>query len=96
MVFGSTMKIYAILSDTKNPTLEEAIKIRFKKNYFDFGDGQWFVAANGTSKEIYDTLEGQDDPEWTDKDIGSVVILSTTGYYGYASSALWEWMASRE
>ena len=32
------MNIYAILSDPENPTLEAAIKGKFQKNYFDFGD----------------------------------------------------------
>ena len=86
------MRIYAILSDPGNSALIEAIKNEFSKHYFDFGDGQWFVAADNptTAREIYEKLEGTNGV-----DIGSVVILSVNGYYGYASANLWEWMSSR-
>ena len=86
------MKLYSILSDPENSALTDAIKREFKDNWFDFEDGQQFVAANdpSTAREVYEKLDGKNDV-----DIGSVVILSISGYYGYASANLWEWMASR-
>ena len=84
------MILYALLSDPDNVELSKAIKKIFPDNYFDFEDGQWFVAANGTAREVYDKLDEGD------VDIGSIVVLSVNGYYGYASTNLWEWMASRE
>ena len=87
------MRIYALLSDPDNSELEKAIKAEFKDHHFDFEDGQWFIAANGatTAEEIYDKLEESK----KSGDIGSVVVLSISGYYGYASANLWDWLASR-
>ena len=87
-----TMKIYSLLSDPGNSALVEAIKKEFPDHHFDFEDGQWFVAANdpSTAREVYEKLDGTDDA-----DIGSVVVVSVGAYYGYASTNLWEWMASR-
>ena len=86
------MRLYAILSDPGNKDLIEVIKSKFPKHFFDFEDGQWFVAEDNpsTAREVYEKLEGTNGV-----DIGSVVILSVNGYYGYASANLWEWMASR-
>ncbi len=86
------MKIYSILSDPGNAVLKEAIKKEFPDQYFDFEDGQWFVAGNdpSTAMEVYKKLEETDGA-----DIGTVVVLSVGAYYGYASTNLWEWMTSR-
>ncbi len=86
------MRLYAVLSDPGNEALIKAIKKEFTEHYCDFEDGQWFVAEKNpsTAMEVYEKLEGTNGV-----DIGSVVILSVNGYYGYASANLWEWMASR-
>ena len=82
------MRLYVLLSDTDNENLEKAIKGEFPDRYFDFGDGQWFVAGEGTAGSIYVKL----DNEKQYGDIGSLVVLSIMGYDGYASTRLWDWM----
>ena len=83
------MRIYAVLSDTDNQNLEKAIKGEFPGKYYDFGDGQWFVAGNGTAQQIYEKLSLDEDKYG---DVGSVVVLSILGYGGYASTNMWDWM----
>ncbi len=86
------MKLYAILSDPNNEALVRAIEEHFPDNHYDFDDGQWFIAGKGTATAVYAKLAGDEDAE----DIGTVVVLSIGGYYGLASSNLWDWMSSRD
>ena len=83
------MRIYALLSDVDNPDLEKAIKRDYPGNFYDFKDGQWFIAGNGTAVEIYKKLSREED---IGCDIGSVVVISILNYYGYASTDLWDWI----
>ena len=81
------MRLYTILTDPKNENLKKALERDFPKHYFDFEDGQWFVAGEGTATEIYRQLSKDDN-----LDIGSVVVISISGYNGYATVDLWDWM----
>lgn len=83
------MRIYALLSDPVNDSLEKAIKGEFSDRYYNFGDGQWFIAGQGTAAQIYEKLSKDEDKYG---DIGSVVVLSILGYHGFASNNLWDWM----
>ena len=81
------MRLYSILTDPGNEELKKSLDRDFPKRYFDFGDGQWFVAGDGTATEIYKFLSRDEE-----LDIGSVVVISIAGYHGYASTDLWDWM----
>lgn len=83
------MRLYALLSDPDNKQLEKAIQGEFPHGFYDFGDGQWFVAGQGTANQIYDSLS--DEEKYGD--IGSVVVLSLLNYGGYASTNLWDWIS---
>ena len=83
------MRVYALLSDAENPDLKKAIKRDFQDRYYDFGDGQWFIAGQGTAFQIYKKLSRKEDEGC---DIGSVVVLSILNHHGYASTDLWDWM----
>ncbi len=82
------MRIFVILTDPANENLEKAIKSEFPEKYYDFGDGQWFVAGEGTASFVYGKLDNAK----AYGDIGSMVVLSTLGYDGYASTKLWDWL----
>ena len=81
------MRLFAIMTDPHNKELEKALKRDFPKRYFDFGDGQLFVAGEGTATHIYEILDKDEK-----LDVGSVVVMSIVGYNGYASTDLWDWM----
>lgn len=85
------MKLYAVLVEPNNEEIAEAIRREFGGAHYDFKDGQWFVAGDGTAKQICDKLGA------SSGDLDSIVVVSISGYFGYAQSDLWEWMAaSRE
>ena len=85
------MRIFALLTDPVNENLEKAIKRDFSDRHYDFGDGQWFIAGNGTATQIYNKLSREEDKGC---DIGSVVVLSILNWHGYASTDLWDWLIS--
>ena len=80
------MKLYAVLVESKNEEIAEAIREKFPKAHYDFKDGQWFVAGEGTAREICDRLGA------SGGDLDSIVVVAVDGYYGYAQTDLWEWM----
>ena len=88
------MKLYAVLGEPSNSQLEQAVIEKFAGRFYNFGDGQWFLAGSGTTAQIYKTLSGNGSDE--EHDIGTVVVLSIGGYYGWAGQDLWEWMAAQD
>src|SRR5271169_6660344 len=81
--------LFAILADPENEVLASAILSHFPDNYVEVRPGQWFVVAQGTAQQISETLEV------TTGLNGSAVIVSVSGYYGLASTQIWEWLASK-
>jgi len=57
-------------------------------DHYEITSTQWMISAKGTVKQISDTLgvSVQENP------IGSAVLLSISGYWGRASTELWDWM----
>ncbi len=85
------MRLYAVLVEPNNEEIAKAIRQEFRDAHYDFKDGQWFVAGEGTAKQICDRLGA------SGGDLDSIVVVSVSGYFGYAQTDLWEWMAaSRE
>ena len=82
-------RLFAILADPENEILAHSIPIHFPNNYMEIRPGQWFVVAPGTAQEISETLQ------ITTGVSGSAVIVSVSGYYGLASTQIWEWLASK-
>jgi hypothetical protein len=72
--------------------LEDSIKATFPGNFFSMGRSQWLVAAEGTAREVSDKLKitGVEPPGIT-----SSVVFSVSGYFGRASSEVWEWIAAK-
>ena len=56
------------------------------------GRNQWLIAAEGTAREVSDKLgiTGVEPPL-----IGSSVVFGISGYFGRASSEMWEWIATK-
>lgn len=67
--------------------LDAAIRKWFDKGRsYRLPRGEWLVSHSGTSKELSDVLG------ITGGDSGSALVLSAFGYYGRASTDIWEWM----
>jgi hypothetical protein len=84
------MALFAILLPKENPRIVAAIKDKFtENNYFEICPTQWIVSGKGPAKKISDTIGISSEGEQT---LGSGVVLAFTGYWGRASTDLWEWM----
>ena len=86
--------VFVVLSQHPNMDehLDAAIKEKFPGNFFFMGRAQWLVAAEGTAREVSDKLgiTGVEPPR-----VVSTVVFGVAGYYGRASSEMWEWVAAK-
>ena len=78
------------LLTTKDPeAFADSIQSVFPTDHIEIGPGQWILSTqdNFTAEEAWKLLVGTTTP--------SGVIVSFSGYYGRASSSVWEWIATR-
>jgi hypothetical protein len=85
--------LYVVLS--QRPEMDErlgaAIKAAFPENFLQMAErGQWIVVGEGTAREISNKI-GITGVEPTE--IGTSIVFSVSGYFGRASSEIWEWIA---
>lgn len=83
------MKIFAILFVNKSEAGEKAIKARYPNDHLKISDLSWLVSDDITTKEVSDKLDISEGGS------GSAVVVSTNGYFGRASTNIWEWMKTK-
>ena len=88
MAIISITSLFAVMSDPANVPLSNAIENLYAHSHFQIRPGQWIIAHSGTAKELSDALDV------TTGKTGPAVIVAISGYYGRASTQLWEWMAN--
>lgn len=83
--------LFAVMADPENLVLAQAIANTFPDNYIPIRPGQWFLASVGTAKDVSDrlgvTVGGASGP---------AVVVAVSGYYGRASTQVWEWICSED
>jgi hypothetical protein len=87
--------LYVVLSQRPemDARLEEAVKAAFPGNFFQISErGQWLVVGEGTAREISNKI-GITGTEPDQAKIGTSIVFAVSGYFGRASSELWEWVA---
>lgn len=90
MALVTLSTLFAVMADPANEKLSAALQRDFPENHILIRPGQWFVVASGTAKEISDKLGVTPGSE-----AGTAVIVTASGYYGRASSQIWEWVAAK-
>jgi hypothetical protein len=83
--------LFAIMADPDNATLPGILAEKFPQDHILIRPGQWFVAGTGTAKELSDKLKITGDLSPS----GPAVVMAVSGYYGRASSQIWEWVAAK-
>lgn len=81
------MSLFAVLLPKENPELVKIIKQKFPENY-EINPTQWIISAKGTVKQVSDTLG----VSIKENPTGLAVVLGISGYWGRASTDLWDWM----
>lgn len=81
--------IFAVFGTTTPPAVKTALDRVYPLDHIEVGPGQWLVIAEGTAKDVSDTLG------ITGGTLGSAVVVSASGYFGRAPSNIWEWLAAK-
>lgn len=83
------MSLFAVLLPKEEGSANLIIKLKaiFPNDNFQITPTQWLISAKGTAKEISEKL-GIDD----ETPVGLAIILGIAGYWGRASTDVWEWM----
>lgn len=84
------MTVFAIVNVSEPASIQAALAANFAGDFVQISPAEWLVAARGaTAKEISDRLG------ITDGKNGSAIIFAIAGYFGRASSQIWEWLAAK-
>lgn len=83
VVFSSRPEVDALL--------EESVKANYPGKFYAMGRARWLIAAEGTAREVSDHLGITTDPP----KVPSSQVFAISGYYGRASSEMWDWMATK-
>ncbi len=81
------MSLFAVLLPKENPELIRILKEKFPDHY-EINPTQWIISGKGTIKQVSDTLK----ISVKENPVGSAIVLGISGYWGRASSDLWDWM----
>ena len=84
---GSVM-IFVVMHAPHELKIGPVIQRIFPNAHIQVSPGQWFVVASGTAQEVSNQLG------ITDGVNGSAIVASISGYYGRASTNIWEWLAA--
>ena len=83
------MAAFAIISQVPNPALQARIMETYPNAFHVVSPSiAWLVAANGvTTQEVSTALTIMPGG------IDGAIVLKIDSYYGFASKAVWEWLA---
>lgn len=90
MAIVTFQTLFAVMTDPGNMVLPAALEQEFPDAHIKIRAGQWFVVGVGTATEISNKLKIT-----PSTDSGAAVVVAVSGYYGRASSQVWEWVASK-
>jgi hypothetical protein len=82
--------IVATTSTLSEKALKEKIARHFPYDNYEIGKGQWLISYPGIARTLFERLAEGDQGSIVD-----TVTFGISGYYGYASQELWEWIAAK-
>jgi hypothetical protein len=83
------MALFAVLAPLDNAKIGPVLEETFAGNYQRVWNGQWFVSAQGTTKDICDQLGISDGTN------GTGIVVAVASYWGRASADLWPWLGEK-
>ena len=83
------MGVFIIFRVTEPAKLKEAIKASFGVEQYDLGNNEWLVSLKGTPKEVSDKIGISDGSN------GNAMIFAMSGYYGRATTEIWDWIKAK-
>lgn len=89
------MTIFAIIRVADPPKMAAAIESNFPDNFVRLQDDEWLVSGTGTAREVSDKL-GITTSGTSELAVGSALVLTVGGgYYGRASTVIWDWIKTK-
>jgi hypothetical protein len=79
------MPVFAVIAPIDDGRLALAVPAKFPR-HFKFGPGQYVVNGVGPTAQQVATDLG------ANGEVGTFVVFSVAGYWGYHRSDLWEWL----
>lgn len=83
------MGIYVIFRVSSPDKIKQAISAEFPNDHIFVGHNEWLVSTKGTAKEVSDKLK------ITDGANGVAMVFGMSGYFGRASSDIWDWIKAK-
>lgn len=84
------MTVYVIIPQDGSTKLASRIQKDFPDDSYQLPSGEWLVSADGTtSKKLAEDLGV------IAKETESAIVFATSGYYGRANTAIWEWLKAK-
>lgn len=80
------MANFIIIPTTGNTNIDDDLPKKFGNKALRLPQGEWLVSYAGTSKQL------SDDIGISDNTSGSAIVLNISGYWGRASTDIWEWL----
>lgn len=90
MAIVTFQTLFAIMAEPSNPILPQILMEEFPDEHIQIRAGQWFVVGTGTATDISNKLKIT-----PGNDAGPAIVVAVAGYYGRASSQVWEWVAAK-
>jgi hypothetical protein len=84
------MAIFAIIAPTGtgDQRLQAAVQRVFPSKNFEFAPGQFVASTPGlTAAQVVQNIG-------SNEEVGSYVVFSVAGYWGYHRKDLWEWLTA--
>jgi len=84
--------LFAVFAVSDAESVEKRLQAIAPWLYLKVGSGEWLVVAPGatTTKELSERIGlGNSEP------VASGIVVRAEGYFGRASSSIWEWIATK-
>jgi hypothetical protein len=83
------MPVFAVIAPNDDGRLALAVQNKFPRHY-KFGPGQYVVNGVGpTAQSVANEIAPQGE-------VGTFVVFSVVGFWGWHDKPLWEWLALNE
>lgn len=83
------MAIFVVCRVSNGPAVEGALKAAFPDDHLKIADKEWLISSSATPKDVSDRLGISDGKN------GSGIVFTTGGYFGRATTEVWDWIKAK-
>lgn len=88
------MNVYTVIATDQVDAAASAVALNFPQDNFKVAPNVWMVAGTGTAQDISARL-GMPVTQGVGSNFSAIITL-VNGYYGYAPTNIWEWLAAKQ